>query len=120
MPPVVYWPGFWAYCTGYWVGSACTNTAVVRDYVRCTHHVDMIDYVVAGDLIYALVEDGGDTYLRVFDKADNMMAQHPVSGKYCSVRLDEENGGCWILKKRDKDPLLFIFTDGQLLIYEAD
>ena len=36
------------------------------------------------------------------------------------MELDQQNGGVWILKKRDKDPLMFLYSDGQLLIYEAD
>ena len=120
LPPVVYWPGLWGYCYGYWGHGCCTNVVVVRDYMRSTYNVEMIDYAMSGDLMYALVEDGGSTYLRVFDKADNLLAQHPVHRKYQKLQIDTENGGCWIMKKRDKDPLLFIYSDGELLIYEAD
>lgn len=121
LPPVVYWPGLWGYCVGYWAGRSCTDVVVVREYVKETHHVNMISYVMSGDLMYALIEDEkGDTYMRVFDKNDNMLAQHPVSGKYCTAQIDENNGGCWIMKKGDKDPLLFLYSEGELLIYEAD
>ncbi|KWW29344.1 MAG: hypothetical protein AUK63_1566 [bacterium P3] len=120
LPAVVYWPGMWSFCVGYWAGSGCTNEVVVREYVSNTHHVDMISYAISGDLMYALVRDGGDTYLRVFDKADNLLAQHPVHRKYSTLTVDPENGGCWIMKKRDKDPMLFLYVDGELLIYEAD
>ena len=105
---------------GYWAGSVCSNDVAVSEYVSTTHHMKMTGYVISGDLMYALVEDGGSTYLRVFDKADNLLAQHPVSSKYVTITLDKDNGGCWIMKKRDKDPLLFLYTEGELLIYEAD
>lgn len=120
LPPVVYWPGLWSFCVGYWAGSSCSDYTVVHEYVSNTHHVDMIGYAISGDLMYALVKDDGETYLRVFDKADNLLAQHPVHKKYTTLTIDADNGGCWIMKKNDKDPLLFLYADGQLLIYEAD
>lgn len=80
----------------------------------------MIAYAISGELMYALVNDAGDTYLRVFDKADNLLAQHPVHKKYRTLTIDAENGGCWIMKKNDRDPLLFLYADGELLIYESD
>lgn len=120
LPPVVYWPGLWSFCVGYWAGSYCSDYTVVHEYVSNTHHVDMIGYAISGDLMYALVRDGDETYLRVFDKADNLLAQHPVNKKYSTLSIDADNGGCWIMKKNDKDPLLFLYADGQLLIYETD
>lgn len=120
LPAVVYWPGLWSFCVGYWVGTACSDEIAVRDYIRNTQNVEMINYAISGDFMYALIDDHGDYYLRVYDKADNLLAQHPVSNKYCTLSIDSENGGCWIMKKRDKDPLLFIYSDGELLIYEAD
>jgi hypothetical protein len=56
----------------------------------------------------------------VYDKGDKLLAEQQVSRKYIKMELDQQNGGVWILKKRDKDPLMFLYSDGQLLIYEAD
>lgn len=115
-----YWPGFWGYCNSYWYDYHVTDVVVVRDYVRDTYHVDMITYGISGDIMYAIVRDGGSTYLQVYDKSDHLLAEQKINRKYCNMVIDSDNGGCWISKKHDKDPLLFIWADGQLLIYEAD
>ena len=115
-----YWPGFWGYCNSYWYDYHVTDVAVVRNYVQDTYHVDMVTYGISGDIMYAIVRDGGSTYLQVYDKDDHLLAEQKINKKYCNMVIDSENGGCWISKKNEKDPLLFIWADGQLLIYEAD
>ena len=121
-PRPYFWPGFWFYCNNYWYDYHVTDVVVVREYARNTYNVDLITYAISGDYMYALVNDpDGHTYLQIFDKNDKLLAEQQVSRKYCKMQIDPENGGCWIMKKRDKDPLLFFYTpDGQLLIYEAD
>jgi hypothetical protein len=115
-----YWPGFWAYCNTYWYDYHVTDVVVVRQHVQDAYHVDMITYGISGDIMYAIVRDGGDNYLQVYDKEDHLLAEQKISRKYCNMVIDSENGGCWISKKKNKDPLLFIWAEGQLLIYEAD
>lgn len=115
-----YWPGFWLYCNSYWYDYHVTDVVVVREYVQDTYHVDMITYGISGDIMYAIVRDGGNTYLQVYDKNDHLLAEQKINRKYCNMVIDSENGGCWISKKNNKDPLLFIWADGQLLIYEED
>ena len=66
------------------------------------------------------IDVDGNTYLQVFDQNDKMLAEQKISRKYIKTEIDRENGGCWIFKKRDKDPMLFLYTNGELLIYEAD
>lgn len=120
-PRPIYWPGFWYYCNSYWYDYHCTNVVVVREYVRDNYKVDMIDFVMSGDYMYALVNDGdGKTYLQVYGKDDKLLAEQVVNKKYKKLEIDRENGGCWIFKNNDKDPLLFIYTGDELLIYEAD
>ena len=62
------------------------------------------------------------TWLQVYDKEDHLLAEQKIHRKYCNMVIDPENGGCWISKKHDKDPLLFIWVpeEAKLLIYEAD
>ena len=115
-----YWPGFWLYCNSYWYDYHVTDVVVVRDYVQQTYNVDMVTYGISGDIMYAIVRDGGETYLQVYDKDDHLIAEQKINRKYCNLVIDAESGGCWISKKHDKDPLLFLWSDGQLLIYEAD
>jgi hypothetical protein len=115
-----YWPGFWHYCNSYWYDYHVTDVVVVRQYVQDTYNVDMITYGISGDIMYAIVRDGGETYLQVYDKDDHLIAEQKIHRKYCNLVIDAESGGCWISKKHDKDPLLFLWSDGQLLIYEAD
>lgn len=114
------WPGFWAYCHGYWHDYHVSDVVVVREYVREKYDTDLITYVMSDNIMYALSRADGDTYLQVFDKDDNLLAQQKVSDKYILMEIDKENGGCWIMKKKNKDPLLFLYNDGELLIYEAD
>lgn len=122
IPRPLYWPGFWLYCDSYWYDYHVTDVFVVREYVRDTYKMDLITYAISGNYMYALVNDpDGHTYIQIYDKNDKLLAEQQVSRKYCKMEVDPENGGCWIMKKRDKDPLLFFYTeDGQLLIYEAD
>ncbi|MBP3762880.1 MAG: hypothetical protein J6I49_03250, partial [Bacteroidales bacterium] len=115
-----YWPGFWHYCHSYWYDYHVTDVVVVRQYVKDTYRVDMVTYGISGDVMYAIVRDAGDTYLQVYDKDDHLLAEQKINKKYCNMTIDPENGGCWISKKNNKDALLFIWADGQLLIYEAD
>lgn len=122
IPRPYYWPGFWVYCDSYWYDYHVTDMVVVRQYVNDTYKLDLITYAISGNYMYALVNDpDGHTYLQIYDREDKLLAEQRVSRKYCKIEVDPENGGCWIMKKRDKDPLLFFYTeDGQLLIYEAD
>ena len=122
IPRPYYWPGFWHYGWTYWYDYHVTDIVVVRDYMRDTYKVDLITYAFSGDYMYALVNDpDGYTYIQVYDKDDHLLAEQRVNRRYCKMEIDPENGGCWIMKKRDKDPLLFLYTeDGKLLIYEAD
>ena len=121
MPPrPIFWPGFWLYCNSYWYDYHVTDVAVVHRYVQDTYNVDMISYAISGSYMYAIVRDHGTTYLQVFDQNDKLLAEHEISSKYIKTEIDRENGGCWLFKKRDKDPMLFLYVDGELLIYEAD
>ncbi len=116
-----YWPGFWLYCNSYWYDYHVTDVVVVRRYVHDTYKMDLITYAVNGDYMYALVNDpDGHTYIQIYDQSDKLLAEQQVSRKYCKMEVDAQNGGCWIMKKRDKDALLFLYSDGQLYIYEAD
>ncbi len=118
----LFWPGFWLYCNSYWYDYHVTDVVVVRDYVKETYSVDMVTYGISGDVMYAIVKDGGETFLQVYDKEDHLLAEQKIHRKYCNMVIDPENGGCWISKKHDKDPLLFIWVpeEAKLLIYEAD
>lgn len=95
---------------------------VVRDYVKETYSVDMVTFGISGDIMYAIVKEGGETFLQVYDKEDHLLGEQKINRKYCNMVIDPENGGCWISKKKDKDPLLFIWVpeESKLLIYEAD
>lgn len=121
-PRPFYWPGFWLYCDSYWYDYHVSDVVVVREYVKDSYNIDLITYAISGDYMYALVDDpDGHTYIQIYDKNDKLLAEQQVSRKYCKMEVDQQNGGCWIMKKHDKDPLLFFYTpDGQLLIYEAD
>ena len=115
-----YWPGFWGYCHGYWHNHCVSDIVVVREYVRENYNTDLVTYVMSDNYMYALTLADGNTYLQVFDSNDNLLAQQKVSDRYCIMEIDKENGGCWIMKKGNQDPLLFLYNDGELLIYEAD
>ncbi len=117
----VCWPGLWHYCNNYWYDYHVTNTVVVTNYVRETYNANLVSYAISGNLMYAIIDDvDGNTYLKVFDSSDNLLAIQEISRKYITMEIDRENGGCWIFKKKDKDPMLFLYVNGELLIYEAD
>ncbi len=116
-----YWPGFWVYCNTYWYDYHPTDVVVVREYARTNYNIDLLSYAMSGDLMYALVQDpDGHNYVQVYDKGDKLLAEQQVSRKYVKMEIDPQNGGVWIMKKRDRDPLMFLYSEGQLLIYEAD
>ncbi len=116
-----HWHGFWGYCNSYWYDYHVSDVVVVRNYVRNTYKLDLVTYAMGGEYLYCIVNDvDGRTYLQVYDKSDNLLAEQKINRRYCKMQIDPQNGGCWIMKKRDKDPLLFLYADGQLLIYEAD
>lgn len=120
-PRPIFWPGFWVYCNSYWYDYHVTDVVVVHKYIHDTYNVDIVSYAISGDIMYAIVNDvDGRTYLQVFDQNDKMLAEQEISSKYIKTEIDRENGGCWIFKKRDKDPMLFLYVNGELLIYEAD
>ena len=120
-PRPLFWPGFWVYCNSYWYDYHVTDVVVVHKYIHDTYNVDMVSYAISGDIMYAIVNDtDGKTYLQVFDQNDKLLAEQEISHKYVKTEIDRENGGCWIFKKKDKDPMLFLYTGGELLIYEAD
>ena len=120
-PRPYYWPGFWLYCNSYWYDYHVSDVIVVREYVKESYKMDLITYAISGDYMYALVDDpDGHTYIQIYDQNDKLLAEQQVSRKYCKMEVDQQNGGCWIMKKHDKDPLLFFYTNGELLIYEAD
>ena len=120
-PRHYYWPGFWVYCDSYWYDYHVTDIYVVRQYMKETYNMELVAYAISGDYMYALINDrDGHTYLQIYDKNDKLLAEQRVSHKYIKMEVDSQNGGCWIMKKRDKDALLFLYLDGQLLIYEAD
>jgi hypothetical protein len=120
-PRPIFWPGFWLYCNSYWYDYHVTDVVVVHKYIHDTYNVDMVSYAISGDLMYAIVNDvDGNTYMQVFDRNDKLLAEQKISSKYIKTEIDRENGGCWIFKKRDKDPMLFMYAEGELLIYEAD
>ena len=119
-PRAWYWPGFWNYCNSYWYDYHVSDVVLVREHVANTYHIDMITYAVSGEYMYALIRDGGNTYFQVYDKNDRLLAEQQVHRKYNQMEIDRENGGCWVLKNNGKDPLLFFYTNGELLIYEAD
>ncbi len=120
-PRPICWPGFWVYCNSYWYDYHVTDVTVVHHYIKETYSVDMVSYAISGDLMYAIVNDAdGKTYLQVFDQNDKLLAEQEISSRYIKTEIDRENGGCWIFKKKDKDPMLFLYVDDELLIYEAD
>ncbi len=115
------WPGFYHYCSNYWYDYHVTNSVVVTNYVRENYNANLVNYIISGNLMYAIIDDvDGNTYLKVFDSNDNLLAVQEISRRYITMEVDRENGGCWIFKKKGKDPMLFLYIDGELLIYEAD
>lgn len=68
--------------------------------------------------IYSLINEYGRVYLTISDESDHVLVKTNVHRKYC--KLITGDGGVWLFKNRDRDPMFIKYIDGQLYVYEQD
>ncbi len=99
-------------------------------YYHCHQHADVIVYMNSSNYaritaladdsyyIYSLIDEAGYTYLTITDESDHVLVKTQVHRKYC--KLITGDGGVWVFKNRDIDPIFVRFLDGRLYMYEQD
>ena len=110
----LYWHGYWNY-----VHTNPYNEVIV--YVNNTRPgTETLAIVTDDNYIYTLYRDNymNETYFTISDENDNVLVKTVVHKKYCKLITD--GNGVWLLKKRDRDPIYFMYQDGNLYRYEED
>lgn len=110
----LYWHNYWMYVHTY-----PYNEVVI--YVKGSQpSVDIIALECDDNYIYTIYKDEllNETYFTISDQNDNVLVKTEINKRYCKIVTDEN--GVWLLKKRDKDPIYFIYQDGRLFKYEED
>jgi hypothetical protein len=110
----LYWYGYWNYVHTY-----PYDEVVV--YVKNTRPATEILAIATDEnYVYTLYSDEymDETYFTISDKDDNVLVKTIVHRKYC--KLVSDGNGVWLMKKKDKDPMFFMYQDGNLYRYEED
>ena len=110
----LYWYGYWNYVHTY-----PYNEVVV--YVGNTRPgTEILAIATDENYVYTIYRDNymNETYFTISDKDDNVLVKTVVNRKYCKLATD--GNGVWLMKKRDKDPMYFMYQDGELYRYEED
>lgn len=110
----LYWHDYW-----YYVHTYPYNEVII--YVNNARPgTETLAIVTDDNYVYTLYRDNymNETYFTISDINDNVLVKTIVHRKYC--KLIPDNNGVWLLKKRDKDPIYFMYQDGNLYRYEED
>lgn len=110
----MYWYGYWAYARTY-----PFNDVVV--YVNNKYPSTTVIAVNSDEnYVYTIYRDEitNTTYFTITDQTDNLLVKTQVNRKYCRIMTD--GNGVWLLRKNDRNPLYFIYQDGNLYQYEED
>ena len=110
----MYWYGYWRYVRTY-----PFNDVVV--YVNSNYPSTTVIAVVSDEnYVYTIYRDeiSNTTYFTITDQTDNVLVKTQVNRKYCRIMTDDH--GIWLLRKNDRNPMYFIYQDGNLYQYEED
>lgn len=88
--------------------------------MKRNYDMNMIDYGFSEGVLYVISEDSKGVFLQACDEDGHVLDEQEISREYKSIVITEENSGCWILKKRDKDPLYYNYDGKHLLRYDFD
>ena len=110
----LYWHDYWHYVHSY----NYTEAIIYANNVR--PGTETLAIAMDENYVYTIYKDNymNETYFVITDKDDNVLVKTIVHKKYC--KLIPENNGVWLLKKKDKDPMFFMYQDGNLYRYEED
>lgn len=116
--PVVVIDGFWLYTHNYYYVDYVTRYSYIST-INNTMTIEVVDFVVDDTYTYCIEKVDYDTYFRVYDKDNTLVAQQKIKSKYKELVYDTESNGVWCMGKRDKDNLFFVMSeDGQLICYK--
>ena len=116
--PVVVIDGFWLYTHNYYYVDYATRYSYIST-INNTMTIEVVDFVVDDTYTYCIEKVDYDTYFRVYDKDNTLVAQQKIKSKYKELVYDTESNGVWCMGKRDKDNLFFVMSeDGQLICYK--
>lgn len=110
----LYWHDYW-----YYVHTYPYNEVII--YVNNVRPgTETLAIATDDNYVYTLYRDNymNETYFTISDINDNVLVKTIVHRKYC--KLIPDNNGVWLLKKRDRDPIFFMYQDGNLYRYEED
>lgn len=115
--PVVVINGFWLYTHNYYYVDYTTRYSYIST-INNTMTIEVVDFVVDDTYTYCIEKVDYDTYFRVYDKDNTLVAQQKIGKKYKELIYDETAKGVWCIGKKDKDNMFFTMTeDGQLICY---
>lgn len=115
--PVVVIDGFWLYTHNYYYVDYATRYSYIST-INNTMTIEVVDFVVDDTYTYCIEKVDYDTYFRVYDKNNTLIAQQKIGKKYKELIYDETAKGVWCIGKKDKDNMFFTMTeDGQLICY---
>ena len=109
--------GFWLYTHNYYYVDYATRYSYIST-INNTMTIEVVDFVVDDTYTYCIEKVDYDTYFRVYDKDNTLVAQQKIGKKYKELIYDETAKGVWCIGKKDKDNMFFTMTeDGQLICY---
>ena len=110
----LYWHDYW-----YYVHTYPYNEVIIYAN-NARPGTETLAIVTDDNYVYTLYRDNymNETYFTISDINDNVLVKTIVHRKYC--KLIPDNNGVWLLKKRDRDPIYFMYQDGNLYRYEED
>lgn len=110
----LYWYGYWSYVHTY-----PYNEVII--YMNNTRPgTETLAITTDENYVYTIYKDNymNETYFTISDRDDNVLVKTVVHKKYC--KLVPDGNGVWLLKNNDKDPMFFMYQDGNLYRYEED
>lgn len=109
--------GFWLYTHNYYYVDYATRYSYISA-INNTMTIEVVDFVVDDTYTYCIEKVDYDTYFRVYDKNNILIAQQNIGRKYKELIYDETAKGVWCIGKKDKNNMFFTMTeDGQLICY---
>ena len=110
----MYWYGYWAY-----VHAHSYDQVVV--YVKTDRPTNEIIAIATDEYyVYTIYKDtySGETFFVISDQNDNVLVKTQIDKRYCRIALDEN--GIWLLRHNDRKPIYYIYSGGNLYLYEQD
>lgn len=112
--------GLWDKCENNKSVSHSTRLSQVQAYAIQNLNMNIIDYGFSGGLLYMISKDSTGVFLQACNKDGKVLDEQKITQEYTTIVTNEENSGCWIMKKNEEDPLYYGFDGVHLLKYDPD